>query len=899
MNAENLGTLRAAIEGDVGDLTAGIASAKKGIKGFGTDVPKWVKPVGAAFLGAGMVITGALTKMIFDTGKYGDSLDKMSLRTGVAVEDLSELSYAVKISGSDVNALETSFRFLARRMDESGEGIGIAKEAFDKLGVSVVDADGNMRDSVEVMGEVADGIVGLTAESERVAVAMDIFGARSGPQLLPLLKQGSAGIDELRKKARDLGLTMDTEAAAAAAKFEDSLTDIRESAKMASFELGSVFLPALDGALAKVTDAVGWFNRLSDSEQKIVGWGTASAGAIASVAGAGLLVVSQIPRIVAGFKVLNIASVGGAFAVTGAAIAAVASSLWAVHRITKALADPTNALRGQLEGLQTVQEGSYKAANILRDALYRLEREGINPSAASIADLGIDVDNLNEVYNTSPGILRKFAGWMRLSKVSVESVIQPTANAADTLMVLEKGLERGAKQGKALKGQIEELESAEDSAKDATDAFNEALANINKTIETGTEEWSDLTKEFKDFIAITGEGYDLATLGTIAYYETVKEKGLKTVEAERAVANTVSGLWKDWWSEAAFLTETHTIQEGEELDKRSVLDEDFLKKIQRNAVRRLGIAQEELQEESGLVKGFFDWEILAAHERSQKLISERAKQYAEESQLFDKYLADMVAGEERMLRVKEAVTAKDLDILNRGHAEAVRVEEESSRERIDLIKMYLENATVLAKRQIDTTKEYADKSTDQLVAYYTEGYDSIEGIYRDFKGYFSNVNLDMVELDKWRADQMLAIEKKLAAAKKMEVKSVFQTYSEHVMETERFWGVEKGLRIPLGQEREKSFSEMAMYYGLAEATRMRESGDLKMATMAPLPTVPQEASYQPTGTPYRARAGAPTVGGAPEFHFHIENLYGADEAFLNDLAEDIARRIKGQNIIIS
>ena len=89
---------------------------------------------------------------------------------------VSELGFAVKISGSDMNALETSFRFLARRMDETRTGTGVAIEQFKKLGISVTDAQGAMRPSVDVMLEVADGIANLTSESEKVATAMDIFG---------------------------------------------------------------------------------------------------------------------------------------------------------------------------------------------------------------------------------------------------------------------------------------------------------------------------------------------------------------------------------------------------------------------------------------------------------------------------------------------------------------------------------------------------------------------------------------------------------------------------------------------------------------------------------------------------------------------------------------------------
>ena len=66
-----------------------------------------------------------------------------------------------------------------------------------------------------------------------------MFG-RSGAELIPLLNEGSAGIEELTRQARENGDIMSTKAATAAAKFNDGLNILKHagmSAVVAGFEV--------------------------------------------------------------------------------------------------------------------------------------------------------------------------------------------------------------------------------------------------------------------------------------------------------------------------------------------------------------------------------------------------------------------------------------------------------------------------------------------------------------------------------------------------------------------------------------------------------------------------------------------------------------------------------------
>jgi len=303
MLIRNLGTLNANITADTKQLTKDLKQGDKQFKGFSENTTKRLKTVGIAMAGVGVAVTGALTKLIFDAGKAGDAFDKMSLRTGESVEALSGLKFAAEISGSTMGDVEIGLRRLAANMLDFSQGTGEAKKSFESLGISVLDQNGQLRSSVDVMLDVSDGLNTLSSESEKTAIAQDLFG-RSGQKLLPLFKEGSEGINTLTDRARELGLVMSTEAATASAEFEDRLTELTGSVKMAGFELAQVLLPTITSLIEKLTDLTGWFSRLTDNQQKMIGWGTAITGAFSVIAGGMLLVLPKIPLMITGLTSL-------------------------------------------------------------------------------------------------------------------------------------------------------------------------------------------------------------------------------------------------------------------------------------------------------------------------------------------------------------------------------------------------------------------------------------------------------------------------------------------------------------------------------------------------------------------------------------------------------------------
>jgi len=284
------------ILGDASKLKGALDSASGQVSSFSEKIGK----IGKITTIAGTAVTGAFAAIVTKTAQAGDQFDKMSLRTGVSVENLSSLAYAANISGTDITTLENSLRFLVRGMDDTSKGTGEAKDAFEKLGISVTDTEGNLRPTIDVMKEAATKIANMTNETDKIAVATDIFGSRYGTQLLPLLKEGGEGIEELMNKAKELGITMSTEAATKAAEFTDRMTDLKGSLAGAGRTIGDTLIPAVIPLIEKVTEIVGKVSAWAEENPKLVETITkvaAVVGGLAAVGGPILLAVSAITKI--------------------------------------------------------------------------------------------------------------------------------------------------------------------------------------------------------------------------------------------------------------------------------------------------------------------------------------------------------------------------------------------------------------------------------------------------------------------------------------------------------------------------------------------------------------------------------------------------------------------------
>lgn len=219
-------------------VTRGLRAARRQLHAFGAGV----KAIGVGVL----VGSAAIAAPILSAGRAfaatGDALEKMSRRTGIGVEALSELGFAAEQSGGGLEVLEKGVRTMQRTINDAERGLSTAVDAFDDLGVS----DERLRglSPEEQFKAIAEAISRVEDPTKRAALAMQIFG-RAGTQLLPLMEDGADGIEALQAQARRFGLTVSTESAKQAALLTDTLNILWRVVKRVWFEFGAALAPVL------------------------------------------------------------------------------------------------------------------------------------------------------------------------------------------------------------------------------------------------------------------------------------------------------------------------------------------------------------------------------------------------------------------------------------------------------------------------------------------------------------------------------------------------------------------------------------------------------------------------------------------------------------------------------
>lgn len=164
--------------GDVGSSVSNLTS-KLGV------------PIAAlSALSAGFSI-GAIKHAVEGFAETSESLIKLSLRSGIAAEQLQRLKYVAEQSGVDAEALAGGIGKLNVNIGNAVAGknkdlVGL----FKRLNISLRDANGQIRSGADMLPQLADAFVKNENPVIRARMGMALFG-KKWQELVPLLADGS------------------------------------------------------------------------------------------------------------------------------------------------------------------------------------------------------------------------------------------------------------------------------------------------------------------------------------------------------------------------------------------------------------------------------------------------------------------------------------------------------------------------------------------------------------------------------------------------------------------------------------------------------------------------------------------------------------------------------------
>ena len=225
--------------------TVGAASIKRlgnsmqGVQGRVKNLRMAMSGLNKTFATLGLILSaGAFVRMVKGTIDAADAFGKLEIQTGIAANTLQAYVNAGKLAGVEQATIEKGLRRLAQSMREADQVVATYKDAFDDLGISVRDTDGNLKTNEQILGEISDAFTKMEDGVTKTAIAMEIFG-RSGASMVNLLNNGKASLEEFNFEVSE-------NFAQNAEYFNDQLTMIGFKAEGFSKQLTDSLLPSLN-----------------------------------------------------------------------------------------------------------------------------------------------------------------------------------------------------------------------------------------------------------------------------------------------------------------------------------------------------------------------------------------------------------------------------------------------------------------------------------------------------------------------------------------------------------------------------------------------------------------------------------------------------------------------------
>lgn len=220
---------------------------------LGKEIKKNVQSVAKFSALAVTGIVGGLTIVCNKTREYADRVDDMSKKIGISKKAFQEWEYIIKQNGAEIDVVQRGMKTLVTQALNVTTGNKESIKSFKKLGISVKDANGNLKTQEILFDEVITKLQLLPNGLEKSALATKLLG-KAGIELQPLLEENAKTISDLKKEINDLGLIMDDKTIDSANTFSDNLYAIQRGLGVVMFSLGSDLIPTLNEFSRTIVD---------------------------------------------------------------------------------------------------------------------------------------------------------------------------------------------------------------------------------------------------------------------------------------------------------------------------------------------------------------------------------------------------------------------------------------------------------------------------------------------------------------------------------------------------------------------------------------------------------------------------------------------------------------------
>lgn len=236
---ENLGEAIIQIRAKMDQLDSDLKKVTGKTKQASDDISNQFKAIGNTLRNVFSVyLVKEAVQMFLGLARSIDEISDSAQRMGMSIKAFQQLSFAAKLSGADVGNLQMGMAQFTQKLNEVAEG---SKQATASL-LQLAEASGrtiNLEDRAQGFQDVINALASISNETDRAALAMEIFGARSAQSLLPMI----ASIAELDTTQKRFNVTIQDETVKAYADLNDSVDTAKQTLFVLMAEVLKPFVP--------------------------------------------------------------------------------------------------------------------------------------------------------------------------------------------------------------------------------------------------------------------------------------------------------------------------------------------------------------------------------------------------------------------------------------------------------------------------------------------------------------------------------------------------------------------------------------------------------------------------------------------------------------------------------
>ena len=252
---KNLGDVLDELTGKFGiDLPDGM---KNSISGLGNISTKALG-VAAAFtaLLTGLVsVERKLIELTIGQAANAQEVINLAQTVGMTTEQYQEWDYVMQSCNYSMEQAQGDLSQLAEKAMDAANDVGEGAELFGELNIQVTNASGSLKSKAELLDEVIIALQGMEDETRRNAIASALLST-TGEMLVPLFSKSSEEIQNMKKRAHELGVVMSGETLEGFVDVTDATREYDAAIEGVKNRIAGQFSPALESLKKAGTELV-------------------------------------------------------------------------------------------------------------------------------------------------------------------------------------------------------------------------------------------------------------------------------------------------------------------------------------------------------------------------------------------------------------------------------------------------------------------------------------------------------------------------------------------------------------------------------------------------------------------------------------------------------------------